>query len=190
MKKRIPLLDSNTLETAVEIIQKGGIIVYPTDTLYGLGVDATNGKAISKLNQLKNRTGPISIIVANKTKALSMVDLSMEDKALAEKVIGGKTTLIAKVSPHIVHPMILGNGQTLGIRIPDHPFGCNLTERLGFPITTTSVNRRSQPPLNNPDDIEKIFGDKIDLIIDDGVLPKSSGSEIFKIENHTLIQLR
>ncbi len=190
MIHRISLHDSNAISLAAKVIQDGGIVVYPTDTLYGFGVDATNGNAISKLNTLKGRSGPISVVAPNKESALHWMNLSKDDLPLARKVLGGKTTLIAPVKTDVVHPMILGEGHSLGIRIPDHTFSPSLVEILGKPITTTSVNRQGQTPLQNPDEIEKVFKNEVDLLIDDGVFTETIGSKIYKIEDSKLIKLR
>lgn len=190
MIHRISASDPNALSLAATVIRNGGVVVYPTDTLYGFGVDATNEKAISKLNTIKGRSGPVSVIASTKEEAFRWFNLSKDDLKLAGTVLGGKTTLIAPVKPDIVHPMILGEEHSLGIRIPDHAFSPNLVEQLGRPITTTSVNRQGQTPLQNPDVIEKAFSNEMDLLIDDGVFMEVQGSKIYKIENSKLIRLR
>jgi len=190
MHKRISINSDDVLRNAAEVIRSDDILVYPTDTLYGFGVDATNKEAILKLNTLKERSGPISVIAANKDMALSWLDVSNKELNLAKSVLGGATTLIAQVKQGIVHPLILGENHTLGIRIPDHSFAPQLVAELGIPITTTSVNRSGQKAFNDPNEIHASFHDDIALIVDDGILPKSPGSHILKIENNTLIQLR
>jgi tRNA A37 threonylcarbamoyladenosine synthetase subunit TsaC/SUA5/YrdC len=94
------------------------------------------------------------------------------------------------VKKGIVHSSILGKDGTLGIRIPSHSFGPELTSKLGFPITTTSVNKTYENPLNNPKDIIQKFDGEFDLLIDDGNLPKTKGSTIYKLEKSKLTIIR
>ena len=90
----------------------------------------------------------------------------------------------------IVHQSILGEDGTLGIRIPSHSFGPDLVRKLGFPITTTSVNKTNQSSLNNSNDIINEFDGQFDLLIDDGNLPVSKASTIYKLEKSKLIIIR
>jgi L-threonylcarbamoyladenylate synthase len=109
---------------------------------------------------------------------------------MVKQYLRGPTTIILPVNDGVVHPSILGEEKTLGIRIPAHPFGPNLCEKLGFPITTTSVNRTGKTPLNNPDVIVTQFNGEFDLLIDDGPLPESIGSTIYKLEKSKLKVIR
>ena len=190
MIKIIDINHNEALRNAASVILSGNILVYPTDTLYGFGVDATNKEAILNLNTLKERTGPMSVIAANKDMALSWLDVSNDELNLAKSVLGGATTLIAHVKPGIVHPLILGEDQTLGIRIPGNSFSPQLVAELDAPITTTSVNRFGQSPLQDPNEIEKVFRNDVELVISDGVLQTSKGSQIYKIQKNTLIRIR
>lgn len=187
---RISAQSENAIQAAGNAILYGGVIVYPTDTLYGFGVDARNASAIDRLNKIKGRASPMSVIAPNASTVLSWTDISYEDWEMVKKFLRGSTTIILPVKEGIVHPAIMGDDGTLGIRIPAHPFGPDLCEKLGFPITTTSVNRHGDSPLNSPDEIVHEFGEEFDLIIDDGELPTSNGSTIYKLEKSKLKVIR
>ena len=187
---RINASSKHVIEVAGNAILYGGIIVYPTDTLYGFGVDARNETAIKRLNKIKGRSAPISVIAPNSTTVLSWTDITYEDWGMVKQYLRGPTTIILPVKKGIIHPSIMGEDGTLGIRIPAHPFGPNLCEKLGFPITTTSVNRSGQDPFNDPDEIIDEFDGEFDLLIDDGALPQSSGSTIYKLEKSKLKVIR
>jgi len=176
---RIQADSDNAIQAAGNAILYGGIIVYPTDTLYGFGVDSRNESAIQRLNKIKRRSAPMSVIAPNASTVLSWTDISYEDWEMVKKFLRGPTTIILPVKEGIVHHSIMGDDGTLGIRIPAYSFGPDLCDKLGFPITTTSVNRHGEPPLNNPDEIVNKFGEEFDLLIDDGELPKSNGSTIW-----------
>ena len=187
---RIKCSSDNAIQVAGNAILYGGLIVYPTDTLYGFGVDARNEMAIKRLRIIKGHNAPLSVIAPNLNTVLSWANITYEDWEIVKKYLRGPTTIILPVNDGVVHPSILGEEKTLGIRIPAHPFGPNLCEKLGFPITTTSVNRTGKTPLNNPDVIVTQFNGEFDLLIDDGPLPESIGSTIYKLEKSKLKVIR
>ena len=187
---QVLLNSKNALQAAGNTILFGGVIVYPTDTLYGFGVDARNENAIKRLNAIKGRTGPMSVIAPDVNTVLNWTNISYQDWEMVKKFLRGPTTIILPVKKGIVHSSILGKDGTLGIRIPSHSFGPELTSKLGFPITTTSVNKTYENPLNNPKDIIHKFDGEFDLLIDDGNLPKAKGSTIYKLEKSKLTIIR
>tara|TARA_B100000989_G_C19306940_1_gene370859 strand:+ start:79 stop:660 length:582 start_codon:yes stop_codon:yes gene_type:complete len=166
--------DKEAVEAAVRVIDSGGILVYPTDTIYGFGVNAKDPRAIDKLNVLKNRAGPISVIAPDRGTVSTWLNVKEEKKLHAANYLDAQNTIIYPVKKNIVHKKIMGPNSTLGIRIPDHPF-CKLIAILcTAPITTTSVNRTGEPPRNNVDEILNSFPIEIDLIIEDGDLANSA----------------
>ena len=181
--------DDNALDKASKVILNGGIIVYPTDTVYGFGVDATNENSINRLNILKNRIGPISVIASNKSVVSKWIDIPNNQKNEAINHLKPHTTIIYPVKKGIVNELILGQNSTLGIRIPDHPFCLEITKKCSVPITTTSVNRTGKKPQSNIDNILKQFGNYVDLIISDGNLT-GPASSIYLYQQSGLKSLR
>ena len=166
--------NKEAVKAAVKVINSGGILVYPTDTIYGFGVNAKDSIAIDKLNSLKNRTGPISIIAPDSATVSTWLDVKEEEKLHAASHLDAQNTIIYPVKKNIVHKKIMGPNHTLGIRIPDHPFCKLIANSCTLPITTTSVNRTGEPPKNNVDEILNSFPTEIDLIIEDGDLVNSA----------------
>ena len=181
--------DNRALKQAKKIIIEGGIIVYPTDTLYGFGVDATNENSINQLNKLKNRNGPISVIAPDKNVVSTWIDIPNNEKDNALENLTPYRTIIYPVHKKVVNSLILGPDNTLGIRIPAHPFCISLAKQCNVPITTTSVNRKGEFPKSNSNDILESFGNSIDLIIDDGKL-SGPASSIYKYQSGSLNKLR
>ena len=177
---RVAINTPGALSRALGVIRSGGLLVYPTDTLYGFGCDATNDKAVLNLNRVKNRSGPISVIAPDPVTALSWTSLPIREFHLIQDYLGGPRTVIIPVKPGIVIDAILGPENTLGIRIPEAAFILELADLTGVPITTTSVNKSGQRPLNDPAKIMEIFSSDIDLLIDAGPLPTSGGSAIYR----------
>ncbi len=178
------------LSRASEVIRSGGIIVYPTDTLYGFGCDATNDQAIGRINTIKRRVGPISVIAPDIDTAISWLDIPRKDHNLIRKYLGGPRTTIVPVKTGIVSSLVQGSDNTLGIRIPDAPFALDLARQTGVPITTTSVNRSGHPPINDPAKIIKTFPSDFELLIDGGLLAPSSGSTIYRWQQHKMHLLK
>lgn len=181
--------DNRALQQAKKIIFEGGIIVYPTDTLYGFGVDATNENSINQLNKLKNRKGPISVIAPDKNVVSTWIDIPTNEKDKALENLTPHRTIIYPVRKEVVNSLIIGPENTLGIRIPAHPFCISLAKQCNVPITTTSVNRKGEFPKSNTNDILESFGNSIDLIIDDGKL-SGPASSIYKYQSGSLNKLR
>ena len=190
MIKHLSIDDTNILDNSAEVLGRGGIIVYPTDTLYGFGADARNKYAIDKINKIKGRKSPMSVIAADFEQLLSWTRLSDVEIDLVTEKISDKTTFILPAVKGIIHGSILGPDNTIGIRIPTHPFGPDLVAKIGYPITSSSVNRHGNKPLNNPTMIIQEFGEEIDLIIDAGILPSSKGSTIYMIHKNQLKKIR
>ena len=180
-------------ETAVgmacSVLKNGGVIVYPTDTLYGFGCDAKNESAIEKINTIKGRKAPMSVLAPNIEIATKWMNIPKHDKNIVLEKLGGPTTIIVPVKFGIISPSITGDKQTLGVRIPDHKFCQKLSEAYPNPITTTSVNRTRQKPLTNPEKILSEFTRDIDLIIEDGII-KGSGSTIYNFQDRKLNIIR
>ncbi len=124
---------------AVQHLRAGGIVLYPTDTLWGLGVDATNVSAIERLRVLKGSEGAkhYSIVVSDMTMARQYVDVTPLAERLIKKFLPGKLTIVLE-SHGLPHE--LSDNKTIGIRIPSHPVPLALAKELGRPITSTSAN--------------------------------------------------
>ena len=191
----IPLIVKSTdplaIEKSINILKKGGVIVYPTDTLYGFGVDANNNYAIERINKLKNRQSPMSVIACRFEQAMSWTNIKEKDIEIAKKILNSSSTLILDAKKNIVSNKVLGkNNTTLGVRIPKHKYCYGISKEYNKPITTTSVNRSGEQPLNDPKSISKIFGASIDLLIDDGKIKKSAGSKIYELKGSQAVRIR
>lgn len=180
--KKLQYCSKLPLSKVCQILDNDGIIVYPTDTVYGFGCNANNILAIKKLNRIKNRTGPMSIIAPNIKVALSWMSLSSQNKSNAQRILEKSQTIIVPTKKKICSDLIKGDNNSIGIRIPNHPFCKNIALNYSSPITTTSVNRTGKKPLTNPKEIENEFYNEIDLIIEDGII-KGKPSKIYLYQN-------
>ena len=128
----VSLKDKNAITDAMSVILNGGIIVYPTDTLYGFGVDARNKLAIKKLNDIKKRKTPISVISWSIKMVASWSNINDAELKIAENVLRASNTIIIPVKNNVVHKSILADDGSLGIRVPNHFFLLNYVNNLAF----------------------------------------------------------
>ena len=190
MKKKITnWKTSNAIEECIKVLDNDGIIAYPTDTLYGLGCNAKSLKAIKKINKIKRRKSPISIMINSEKSILNWMNTDTKYNKVIFDKLSTSNTVIVPIKKGFVSDLILGNDQTLGVRIPRHEFCFQITEQYSNPITTTSINITGEKPLTNPNLIEARFGKEIDLIIEDGII-NNKGSKIylFKQEGFKLLR--
>ncbi|MHC1716335.1 MAG: L-threonylcarbamoyladenylate synthase [Candidatus Dojkabacteria bacterium] len=180
---------------AVEILSKGGLIVYPTETCYGLGGDATNPKALQKIMEYKKLRGskPISIAVANKTMAQQYVELNETAHNIYKNYLPGPITVISFNKGELVPPVVSIQG-AVGVRYPDYKFTLELIKAFGKPITATSANVSYKSP---PYSIKGLIRDLpqkslnlIDLFLDAGELTKNQPSTVLDTTMNELAVLR
>ena len=175
------------IQQAVNILKAGGIVVYPTDTSYGLAVDATNVKAVKKLYRLKGRNfkKPIHIILPSKLSIGIFARISPWAKKLIDKFMPGPITLVLPLKAKAKSFKMLSAGtKSLGIRQPDNKTALNLVKRFGRPITTTSANISGQPNCYSVAEVEKQFkNSKIqpDFYLDGGKLAKNKPSTVLSL---------
>lgn len=196
--KIVSLTKKNTtsvIDEAVRILHEGGLVIVPSDTVYGVSVDAKNEKAVKKLIQFKSRPPgkAISVFCGNIDRLKKYVEVSPSQNTLIEKLLPGPFTLVLQ-SLHEVDPLIESENGTLGVRIPENDFVNELVNTYDMPITATSANRAGQSPhysiealLNSLSEEKKSL---IDLIIDAGSLPHRKPSTVVDMTKDTLSVLR
>ena len=150
-------------------IRNGAIFIYPTDTIYGMGCDATNYSAVEKLRKIKNRpNAPFSIIVPDIEWIYENCYVDDEVEEWLSKLPGRYTLILKMKNPFAVATNVSFN-DTIGIRIPDHEIIKFLAETKK-PIITTSVNKSSEDFMTSLDDLDEDIAKAVDFIIYDGVL--------------------
>ncbi len=170
------------LSYAVKAMKKGGIIIYPTETSYGIGADATNARTVKKINRIKTRKGKfIPIIVSDMKMAEKYIILNNDIKKLIKKFMPGPLTLVVK--KRMKTKKLLG-----GFRISSNKTAVNLARKLGKPITATSANISGNKPIYKISEIKKTFMGKVDLIIDAGSLPKRKPSTVYDSYNKKILR--
>ena len=137
---------SSEIQKAYEVIQQGGIILYPTDTVWGIGCDATNTEAVAKIYKLKQRTETQSMIcLMNGEKMIYNVFKDIPEVAWQIMDLSEKPTTLILDKPRNVAANLIATDNTLGIRIVKEPFCFKLMERMKKPLVSTSANISGQP---------------------------------------------
>lgn len=185
-------IDYKKLQEVADIIKQGGIVVFPTETVYGIGTNGLDSKAITQLYEVKQRplNKPISLLVSS-LKMIEAVTENISDMEykLMEAFFPGPLTIILKKNK-VVPDNLTNNADTVGIRMPDNIIARKLIEYANVPIATPSANISGRSSGTNIQDIIKDFGDKVDYYIDGGPSELGIGSTIVKIDGNEPIILR
>jgi len=160
------------VKEAVQILKKGGVIVFPTDTVYGLGADAFNSKAVERIYEIKKRPrhSPFPLLLSDVSQ-ITMIAESVAEIGwfLASHFWPGGLTLVLPKAALL--PTYLTKGPTVAVRVPNHPICLALIKHLGRPVIGTSANISGRPSSLTADKVKQQLGDKVDLIIDGGKCP-------------------
>ena len=178
-----------------DVLAKGGVIIYPTETCYGIGVDATNTQALEQLLKYKKFRGskPISIAVCNIDMAREYVEINEMAQNIYDNYLPGPITVISISKGNLTPPVVSLQG-AVGVRYPDYPLMLEVIKAYGKPITATSANMSYKSTPYSIDkllkDLPKRSLDLIDLIIDAGELPHNPPSTVLDTTLNTLSVLR
>lgn len=171
------------VERAVKILKNGGIVAFPTDTVYGLGANAFNEDAVLKvyIAKARPREFALTLLLAD----ISQIKLVAENVPkmawkLAERFMPGALTIVLEKSLAVSN-MITGDGNTVAVRVPNHPVPVAIVKGLGAPITGTSANRSGCPSPVTAEDVYKQLRNKVDMIIDGGKCPLGVSSTVLDV---------
>lgn len=172
--------DKEVIDFVVRALRDGKVIAYPTETVYGLGCDATNKKAVKKIYAIKGKSEQkqLLVLVASLAMAKEYALFNKTALAFAKKFWPGALTLVLRTSPE--GKKIFGT-PTIGVRISSHPIAQSIVKSLGVPLISTSANATGQPAAQSGQAAIEAFAksdSEPDLILDAGKLKKSKGSTI------------
>lgn len=190
----MPLINLKSVNEAVIHLQRGDLVIYPTETAYALGADATNAKAIRKIFKIKQRSKnkPLPFIVASLSMAERYVYFSKDLKILAKHHWPGPLTLVAPIKKSQLSGSLNYQGRTAALRVSSNALAKKLSQLLGRPIAATSANISGQGNIYNVSAIRKKFANATDKIyfLSGGTLPRRKPSTIVALKNGKLIVLR
>jgi L-threonylcarbamoyladenylate synthase len=170
-------------EAAIETLRRGDVIVFPTETLYGLGADALNSEAVEKVFKLKGRDSqnPIPVLVADPEMLRNLVS---EIPPLAQKLMDrfwpGPLTLVLPAREDLPKPL-LNASAGIAVRISSQPIATQLLKELGRPMTATSANPSGKEPARTLQEAKRYFSGKVNFFLDGGRLSSKSGSTVVEL---------
>ncbi len=171
--------DPEAPRRAASVVERGGVIIYPTETLYGIGALASSEKSAEKVFDIKGRPhgSPIPVLGRDITMLERLVEFNKTAASLAEEFWPGPLTLVLKDKGKLP-PLITAGTRKAAVRVSAHPFVIRLFNELDSPVTSTSANPSGGLNLLEFKEIFDTFNGKVELIIDSGNIPPSKGSTV------------
>ena len=188
----IALPTPQNINQAAEIVKNGGLIAYPTETVYGLGADPYNAEAIQKIFIAKGRAedkGIILLIRGVDDLSTLVRAVSPTAQMLIDAFWPGPLTLVFRANPDL-SPALLGGRDTVALRHSSSPIATRLLTALGGPLTSTSANRSTEPPGRSASEVQNALGEHLDLILDGGPSDSTTPSTLVDVSTDRAILLR
>jgi L-threonylcarbamoyladenylate synthase len=183
---------SREIERAAAVVRGGGLIAFPTETYYGLGVDPFNERALLRLFTLKNRATvkPVLVLVADRSQ-VSLLASRVPHTALRlmDAFWPGPLTLVLPARADL-SSLLTGGTATVGVRLSPHPDAASLVRAFGGPLTATSANRAGEPAAVTAEEVCAFFGGRVDMILDGGRTPGVQGSTLVGVGDDTVECIR
>ncbi len=176
----VSLPDRESIAAAARALSRGGIVVYPTETFYGLGVDALNAAALQRLVELKGREPgkPIALLVSDLDMVRTLVtDIPPQAEALMGRFWPGPLTIVLAARAG-ASAVLTGAGGGIGVRLSSHPLATSLVRALGRPVTAPSANPAGLRPPTRIEEARDYFGAAVDVYIDGGTLRGTPASTV------------
>jgi L-threonylcarbamoyladenylate synthase len=180
---RAPSKPGKDFAAAVDALQNGNVIVFPTETLYGLGADALNDAAVEKVFRLKGRdpNQPIPVLVAGPEMLHTLIaDISPIAQKMIDCFWPGPLTLVLPAHRGIPKPLLNASGG-IGVRISSHPIATGLVQALARPLTATSANPSGKEPARTIEAAKNYFVGSVKVFLDGGILTSKSGSTVIEV---------
>ncbi len=184
------LLNKNQIEEASAILRDGGLIAFPTETVFGLAVIFDNKESYDRLIEVKKRPPekPFTLMCSSVDEVYKYIDDNAISKKLIKKFMPGEFTLICKAKDNLPSWVVSKEGN-VGVRVPDDKFVQQLIKSVGKPLLVPSANRSGEKPLLNSSDVEKTFSKEVDAIIKEESLGTVPSTIVLVDTKYHLIRL-
>lgn len=185
-------INERELIETVEVLSNGGIVIFPTETLFALVGNALDKSVINKIYKIKKRpiNKPFSVFVKNinDINKVAIIKNSIENKIIEEFMPGSITIILNKKA--IISNLITANLDTVGIRIPSNKIALKILDKLNFPLVSTSANISNEHNINNIDELINTFKDDVDIIINGKINDKILPSTVLTVIDNEVVILR
>ncbi|MBU2007667.1 threonylcarbamoyl-AMP synthase [Patescibacteria group bacterium] len=192
IKINLNKITQEQIDLIVDYLKQGLVIAYPTDTVYGLGCDARNVEAIKRINKIKNQKikklkkqenkRPLLVLISDYKMLRQYCFINQEQEKYLASIWPGSVTVILKRRPNLP-PELTGGLNSLAVRLPKSEFLIKIISKVGFPLVSTSLNKKADKPLSDVQNLEKYFKYLPDLTIDAGECKKTKPSSLVDIRD-------
>lgn len=188
----LSLEDGRALEEAISVLSHGGVVAFPTDTVYGMGASLDHPQALQRIYDLKGRQPdkPLPILIS---RAGVVDELSPDvDERLIELALQfwpGALTVVLPAADHLPAE-VKAPDNTIGVRLPNHSIPLTIADRLGGAVATTSANLSGQPAAISAAEIRDVLGGQLDVILDGGFSPQENPSTVIRVVDGEIVVLR
>ena len=175
--------DPSAIAQAAEVLRKGGLVIYPTETFYGLACDPRNPAAVDRIFEAKGRPDRMALpLIAGGRDAIILCarDVPETARRLMDAFWPGPLTLVLLAADDLP-PRLLGGGHTVGVRVSSHPVAASLARAMGGPIVATSANRSGEPPPTTAQEASQALDDSIGAILDGGPTTGGNSSTVLDL---------
>lgn len=189
MEKLVFSSENLNLELIKEKVKAGSIVIYPTDTVYGVGADIFSLAGIEKIYAAKERnfTSPLIALISDRkyVEEIAYIDEENRDRvqALMENFWPGGLTIILR-KKDVVPGIMVSNGETVGVRIPNHKISMEIIESVGGIMPTTSANISGEKTPRSFEELSQVFKERVDILIDGGASPLGTESTIIDMSKN------
>lgn len=190
MEKLVFSSENLNLELIKEKVKAGSIVIYPTDTVYGVGADIFSLAGIERIYAAKERnfTSPLIALISDRkyVEEIAYIDEENRDKvqALMENFWPGGLTIILR-KKDVVPGIMVSNGETVGVRIPNHKISMEIIESVGGIMPTTSANISGEKTPRSFEELSQVFKERVDILVDGGASPLGTESTIIDMSKNT-----
>ncbi len=176
------------LDEAAAALRDGGLVVFPTETVYGLAADALDPDAVEAVFEAKgrDRDKPLSFAFPDHEAALDHVDVGETERAFMAEFLPGPVTVVVEKRDS-VPDVLTGGRDRVGVRVPDHDVALALLDRVA-PLTATSANVSGEPSVTNPADLDPEFRERVDAVLDDGETAGGTGSTVVDVARDEILR--
>ncbi len=177
---------------AAALMKKGGVVIFPTKCLYGLGADALSPEAVEKVFRIKERPPekPLLVLIGKREELPRIVaEVPATAVAVMDRFWPGNITLVFKAKKILPHALTAGTGK-IGVRLPLTPTAIALVREMGSPVTGTSANISDRPGCSRMDDMDEVLVERVDLVLDAGPLKGGMGSTIIDVTMEPPVVIR
>jgi L-threonylcarbamoyladenylate synthase len=182
------MVTEDALDEAAAALRDGGLVVYPTETVYGLAADALDPAAVEAAFEAKRRPRekPLSFAFPDHEAALEHLHVGETERAFMAEFLPGPVTAVVEKGDS-VPDVLTGGRDRVGVRVPDSEVALALLDRVA-PLTATSANVSGEPSVTHPDDLDPEFVDRVDAVLDAGETPGGTGSTVVDVANGEILR--